>query len=309
MTNGTRGQAWCAGCLQLERALIKRYLEPRPGERLLDIGSGTGIHLEWFRELGLQVTGLDASPYMLEQARSRLRGGADLHLGWAEHLPFEDNEFDLATLINTLEFAEDPEKALAEAFRVTNRRVVLGVLNKYALMAMHRRLRGLLEDTIYCQARFFSVWELKEMIKKIMGPISIQWGTALFFPPTLGKITRSVEHHPFFPAKSLGRLYCDESGHKLPIYHLQRPPQDAAAQETWPTASGQPQGIFAAACVERETPTRSYSAPMTADSATRGHGETEKRRKTKLTVYSKNIVESLFSNSSKYMYHLYMNKA
>jgi ubiquinone/menaquinone biosynthesis C-methylase UbiE len=193
-----------ARVLKLERALIKRYLEPRPGERLLDIGSGTGIHLEWFRELGLQVTGLDASPYMLEQARSRLRGGADLHLGWAEHLPFEDNEFDLATLINTLEFAEDPEKALAEAFRVTNRRVVLGVLNKYALMAMHRRLRGLLEDNIYCQARFFSVWELKEMIKKIMGPISIQWGTALFFPPTLGKMTRSVEHNPFFQQNPLG---------------------------------------------------------------------------------------------------------
>ncbi|MGB5923867.1 MAG: hypothetical protein WBH36_16715, partial [Syntrophobacteria bacterium] len=44
---------------------------------------------------------------------------------------------------------------------------------------------------------------------------------------------------------------------------LQTSPQDAAAQETWPTASGQPQGIFAAACVEREAPTRSYSAPMT----------------------------------------------
>ena len=71
-------------------------------------------------------------------------------------------------------------------------------------MAMHRRLRGLLEDNIYCQARFFSVWELKEMIKKIMGPISIQWGTALFFPPALGKMTRSVEHHPFFQQNPLG---------------------------------------------------------------------------------------------------------
>ena len=174
-----------AQALRLERALIERYLEPRPGERLLDIGSGTGLHLAWFKELGLQVTGLDASPYMLDQARSRLRGGADLHLGWAEHLPFEDNEFELSTLINTLEFAQDPEKALSEAFRVTRRRVVLGVLNKYALIAMHRRLRGLLEDTIYRQARFFSVWELKEMVRSILGPTSVDWGTVLFFPLTL----------------------------------------------------------------------------------------------------------------------------
>ncbi len=193
-----------AQALKLERALIQRHLEPQMGERLLDIGSGTGIHLPWFKELGLQVTGLDASPYMLEQARSRLRGGADLHLGWAEHLPFDDNEFDLSTLINTLEFVDDPEKALTEAFRVTRRRVVLGVLNKYALMAMQRRLKGLLEDTIYCQARFFSVWELKEMIQRIMGPTPIRWGTVLFFPLTFMRLTRSVEQHPLFQHNPLG---------------------------------------------------------------------------------------------------------
>ena len=193
-----------AQALRLERGLIKRYLEPRAGERLLDIGSGTGINLEWFKDLGLQVTGLDASPYMLERARSRLRDGADLHLGWAEHLPFDDNEFDLATLINTLEFVNDPEKALAEAFRVTRRRVVLGVLNKYALMAMHRRLKGFVGDSIYRQARFFSVWELKEMIKRIMGPTPIQWGTVIFFPLTFVKVTQTVENNPFFQQNPLG---------------------------------------------------------------------------------------------------------
>jgi ubiquinone/menaquinone biosynthesis C-methylase UbiE len=193
-----------AQALRLERALIERYLKPRPGERLLDIGSGTGIHLTWLKDLGLQVTGLDASPYMLEQARSRLRGGADLHLARAEHLPFEDNEFELSTLINTLEFVDEPEKSLSEAIRVTRRRVVLGVLNKYALMAMQRRLKGLLEDTIYRQARFFSVWELKEMVRGILGPAPVEWGTVLFFPLTFVRITRSVEGHPLFQQNPLG---------------------------------------------------------------------------------------------------------
>ena len=187
-----------AHALKLERALIQRHLEPLAGERLLDIGSGTGIHLGWFRELGLQVTGLEASPYMLDQARSRFRDSVDLHLGFADHLPFDDNEFDLATLINTLEFVNDPEKVLAEAFRVTRRRVVLGVLNKYALMAVHRRLKGLLTDNIYRQARFFSVWELKQMVRKILGPTPVRWGTAIFFPMTLVRVTRSVEQNSFF---------------------------------------------------------------------------------------------------------------
>ncbi|MFP3869835.1 MAG: class I SAM-dependent methyltransferase, partial [Syntrophobacteria bacterium] len=193
-----------AQALNLERALIQGYLEPRVGERLLDIGCGTGVHLGWLRELGLQVTGLDASRDMLEQARRRVQGGADLHLGWAEHLPFEDNEFDLCTMINTLEFVEDSHKALAEAIRVTRRRLVLGVLNKYALMAMHRRLKGLLTKSIYRQARFFSVWELKEMVQKITGPTPIRWGTVLFFPLSFMGLTRPVEYHPLFQQNPWG---------------------------------------------------------------------------------------------------------
>jgi ubiquinone/menaquinone biosynthesis C-methylase UbiE len=193
-----------AQALQLERALIQGYLEARFGERLLDIGCGTGMHLGWLGELGLQVTGLDASPHMLERAQRRLQGSADLHLGRAEHLPFEDNEFDLATMINTLEFVTDYERALAEAIRVTRRRLVLGVLNKYAFMAMHRRLKGLLMDSIYRQARFFSVWELKDMVHRLVGPTPIRWGTVLFFPLRFMRVTRSVERNPVFQQNPWG---------------------------------------------------------------------------------------------------------
>ena len=65
-------------------------------------------------------------------------------------------------------------------------------------MAMQRRLKGLLEDNIYRQARFFSVGELKEMVKKIMGSTPVRWGTVIFFPLTLMRVTRSVEQNPFF---------------------------------------------------------------------------------------------------------------
>ncbi|MEJ2429874.1 MAG: hypothetical protein P8075_13290, partial [Deltaproteobacteria bacterium] len=102
------------------------------------------------------------------------------------------------------EFVAEPEKALAEAFRVTRRRVVLGVLNKYALMAINRRLKGLIGDSIYRQARFFSVWELKEMICRMLGPTPVHWGTVIFFPLSLSKVTRTVEGHPFFQQNPLG---------------------------------------------------------------------------------------------------------
>jgi ubiquinone/menaquinone biosynthesis C-methylase UbiE len=190
--------------IKLERALVERFLDLRPGSRLLDIGCGTGMHLAWFHELKLRVTGLDASQYMLDRARRRLHPGVDLHRGWAEHLPFEDNEFDLSTMINTLEFVEDPQKALAEAIRVTRRRVILGALNKYALLSVHRRLKGLVVDTIYRHARFFSVWELKEMVQRILGPIPIRWGTVIFFPLPLMRVTRAMEQHAFFQQNPCG---------------------------------------------------------------------------------------------------------
>ncbi|MBW1980382.1 MAG: methyltransferase domain-containing protein [Deltaproteobacteria bacterium] len=184
--------------LQLELDLIERLLEPRQGERLVDIGCGTGMHLAWFQKMMLQVSGLDASPYMLDRAKQRLPATVDLHRGRAEDLPFDDNEFDLATMINTLEFVDNPTRALAEAIRVTRRRLVLGVLNKYALLAVQRRLKGLLVDTIYRHARFFSIWELKEMLRSIAGPVPIQWGTVLFFPLPLVRLVKAVERQSIF---------------------------------------------------------------------------------------------------------------
>ncbi|NVM57565.1 MAG: methyltransferase domain-containing protein, partial [Desulfobacterales bacterium] len=116
----------------LENQLMLRLLEPLRGERVLDIGCGTGRHLLMFLKMGLDITGLDASPHVLKIAKKRLGRHGELHQGVAEDLPFEDNSFNIATLITTLEFVGDVEKALQEACRVAKDRIFLGVLNRYA---------------------------------------------------------------------------------------------------------------------------------------------------------------------------------
>lgn len=169
----------------LECELILSLLEPRLGERLLDIGCGVGTHLELFRHHGLDVTGLDASAEMLEAARLRLGPGVPLHKGFAEHLPFEDGEFDVCTLITSLEFMADPAQALAEAARVARRRILVGLLNPCSAHGLRCRLRGLCGDGLYRRARLWSPWAMRRLIRRTLGPWPLRWRSVLVLPAAL----------------------------------------------------------------------------------------------------------------------------
>ncbi len=181
---------------ELEDQVLLGLLEPLRRERLLDIGCGTGRHLQKFLDMGLDVTGLDASPHMLGIAKERLGHRAELHLGTAEDLPFEDNTFHVATLITTLEFVDDPQKALQEACRVTKDRLFLGVLNRYAIKSIERRLKGIFSETIYNRARFFSVLELKSQVRQALGEAPLKWRTVHHLPASLKRYTAFLEKSP-----------------------------------------------------------------------------------------------------------------
>jgi ubiquinone/menaquinone biosynthesis C-methylase UbiE len=173
--------------------LMLDLLKPVKGETILDIGCGTGKSLLPFLDMGLQATGLDASQYMIDIAVKKTGNRADFHRGFAEDLPFEDNSFAYACLNTTLEFVEDPEKTLKEAFRVTKDRVFLGVLNKYAIKGIHRRIKGIFIESIYNRAKFFSIWELKQMIHTHLGNVPLEWRTVCQFPATAGRVAAQLE--------------------------------------------------------------------------------------------------------------------
>ncbi len=179
---------------RLENRLMTDMLKPIRGETLLDIGCGTGASLAPFINLGLQVTGIDASPYSLDATTRNLGNCVDLYRGFAEDLPFEDNSFNHASLVTSLEFVDDPAKVLEEACRVAKDRIFVGVLNRYALKGVHRRLKGIFSHTIYNRARFFSVWEIKQMFQDLLGPkIPVSWRTVSQLPTSPGEATMKFE--------------------------------------------------------------------------------------------------------------------
>ena len=181
---------------ELETRLMRTLLQPVRGESVLDIGCGTGAGLLAFLKAGLLVTGLDPSTYMLDIASQKVTNRADLYRGYAEDLPFDDNSFNYACLFTTLEFVDDPQKALEEACRVAKDRIFIGVLNRYAFKGIQRRVKGMFVPTIFNHAQFFSVWELKQKIRKILGNSPISWRTVCQLPSQpgkTGKIATSLE--------------------------------------------------------------------------------------------------------------------
>jgi ubiquinone/menaquinone biosynthesis C-methylase UbiE len=127
--------------LETEKELIKRFVRPATGEKILDAGSGTGIFTGDFLDSGATVTGLDISRQMLFSAVTALKSlpfypvQADM-----VKLPFRDNYFDKSVSITALEFIEDARTAVNELFRVTRPggTVVVATLNSLSPWAVRR---------------------------------------------------------------------------------------------------------------------------------------------------------------------------
>ena len=103
------------------RAIVDR-MECSPGERILEVGVGTGLSLPLYPQ-NVRVVGIDISRDMLDQARDRLtRGGrqsaAELMVMDAENMAFEDNSFDKVVAMYVASVVPDPARLVDEMRRV-----------------------------------------------------------------------------------------------------------------------------------------------------------------------------------------------
>jgi SAM-dependent methyltransferase len=94
---------------------------PRPGERVADIGTGTGNGALLAAERGATVTGIDPAARLLSVAAERARErrlDVEFSLGDAESIPLADGSADLVTSVLGVVYAPDPEAAGAELVRI-----------------------------------------------------------------------------------------------------------------------------------------------------------------------------------------------
>lgn len=98
----------------------RRAMEGTPVPSVLDVGCGTGMLSE--RLLGAfpscRLAGVDLSPAMVERARTRLAGRAEVREADAERLPFHDGAFDLVVCNDSFHHYPDPDRAAFQMWRV-----------------------------------------------------------------------------------------------------------------------------------------------------------------------------------------------
>ena len=119
----SRGRA--AGYLQMVRTLIEET-ELQPGERVLEVGCGTGVLDRWLaRRTGSKnpIVGVDFNRYLLREAaaltrKDGLAGAITFREGNAEALPFPDGSFDVTMAVTVIEEL-DADRMLDEMVRVT----------------------------------------------------------------------------------------------------------------------------------------------------------------------------------------------
>ena len=125
--------------------LVER-LDPKPGERWLDVATGTGEVAFRAAEAGAEVTGSDLAPGLIETAKrlAAERGlDIDFHVGDCERLPYEDASFDVVSSAVGVMFAPDYRAAAGELPRVTRPGGRIGLTNWKADTGVHDMFKAM----------------------------------------------------------------------------------------------------------------------------------------------------------------------
>lgn len=156
---------------------LMQELAGRNFETLLDVGCGTGTFLsKILNRFGAKVAGIDISTGMIEQSRELLGERADLKFGDSEHLPWNDESFDIVTCIASFHHYPNPELVLKEMKRVLRHCGSVIIADPWApnpwrffanLIARTRLNRG-------GEVKVYSQSEMRELLEKC-GFTSMKW--------------------------------------------------------------------------------------------------------------------------------------
>ncbi|AGF58094.1 ubiquinone/menaquinone biosynthesis C-methylase UbiE [Clostridium saccharoperbutylacetonicum] len=144
--------------------IISRIISEKP-KRVLDLGCGTGNVLKRLKEnKEIVLSGLDLSENMIEIAKKNVGDRAELKVGDAEYIPWNDDTFDVIVCNASFHHYPNPEKVLLEMKRVLKKNGTL-IIGDPTCPIMIRQILN-----IFCKLsnngdyRIYSKKEIEEML-------------------------------------------------------------------------------------------------------------------------------------------------
>jgi len=184
----------------LELKCLNELLQKFNKERSIEVGVGTGRFA-----LALDIKfGLDISKEELKIAKKR---GIETILGDAHSMPLKDSSFDLALVVVSICFFEDPTKVLKEVRRILNENgtIILGLIlleSPWARFYMKKAQEG---HPLYSRAKFYSYREVSIMLKETHFFIERIFTTLFEKPQDKLPIKNEEVREGFYPD---GGFYC-----------------------------------------------------------------------------------------------------
>ena len=100
--------------------IINKHSLTTNNMKLLDVGSGGGLLLNYFSEKlpTISLNGFEADPRLVKESQSLLKGKAKIYLGNAEKLFFEENYFDIVISLHMIEHLHRPELFIESVYKI-----------------------------------------------------------------------------------------------------------------------------------------------------------------------------------------------
>ena len=152
---------------KIEKMLVRRCLNQIFSCEMLELGCGTGHWTRFFCEEGFQVTAIDESGAMLEQARMKNIPIADFLKADAASLPFQDQSFSVISSVTMFEFVDNIDCILDEIDRLLKPGgyLVAGWLN-----ALSETAKSKDNDETFRHAYFYTPAEIEKLLARFGAP-------------------------------------------------------------------------------------------------------------------------------------------
>ncbi len=161
---------------------LKR-IEVKSGQKLLDVGCGTGILLETLENnhTDIILAGVDPTQEMLDIAEKRLSKKVRLEQSYAEKLPFETETVDIIISCNMFHYVREPNIALKEAMRIlkpTGRLVITDWCDDYIACRIYTFFLRKFNDAhfkAYTKREFYNLLSSSEFDDIKVDSYKINW--------------------------------------------------------------------------------------------------------------------------------------